>query len=162
LLKIKLLLSALFLFIVSCTGEQPAVRPTIDVTQRWLNAKCPPPEVCAPKNSPEDIGLAYLEAIIAGKCDEAAGYWMPDSRPRGMEVCLKGIVPPGKPDNPCQLIDFKTDEIIIEQLTQGKSILFSGYFLYDCGDDSGKYETNALMLTFDDRDGEWLLFGIDG
>jgi hypothetical protein len=69
---------------------------------------------------------------------------------------------PDKSDDRCKLIEFNSDDVELEQLTQGKSILFSGYFLYDCGDEIGKYETNALMLTFDDRDGDWLLFGIDG
>ena len=156
------MLSVLLLLVASCTGEQPAVRPTIDATQRWLNAKCPPQEVCAPQSSPEDIGRAYLEAIIAENCAVAVGYWKPDFRTEGMEICSEGIVLPGKSDNRCQLIGFNTDEIIIEQLAQGKSILFSGYFLYDCGDEIGKYETNALKLSADDRDGDWLIIGIDG
>ena len=161
-LIIKLLLSALLLFIVSCTGEQPAVRPTIDVTQRWLNAKCPPEDICGPQSSPEDFGRAYLEAVIAGNCAEAVGYWKPDFRSQGIEICSKGIMLPDKSDDRCKLIEFESNNVELEQLAQGKSILFSGYFLYDCGDEIGKYETNALMLTFDDRDGDWLLFGIDG
>jgi len=156
------MLSVLLLLGASCTGEQPAVRPTIDATQRWLNAKCPPEDICAPQINPEDVGRAYLEAIIAGNCAVAVGYWKPDFRARGMEICSEGIVLPGKSDNRCQLIDFNTDEIIIEQLAQCKSILFSGYFLYDCGEEIGKYETNALKLSVDDRDSDWLIIGIDG
>ena len=73
-----------------------------------------------------------------------------------------GFVLPGKSDNRCHLIEFKTDEVIIELFAQGKSLQFSGYFLYDCGEEIGKYETNALKLSADDRDGDWLLIGIDG
>ena len=155
------MLSVLLLFIVSCTGTQPTVRPTIDATQRWLNAKCPPEEVCASQSDPEDVGRAFLEELIAGNCAEAVSFWKPDFRTQGMEICSMGIVLPGKSDNRCHLIEFKTDEVIIEQFAQGKSIQFSGYFLYDCGEEIGKYETNALKLSADDRDGDWLIIGFD-
>ena len=123
------MLSVLLLFIVSCTGTQPTVRTTIDATQRWLNAKCPPEEVCASQSDPEDVGRAFLEELIAGNCAEAVSFWKPDFRTQGMEICSKGIVLPGKSDNRCHLIEFKTDEVIIEQYAQGKSIQFYGYFL---------------------------------
>jgi hypothetical protein len=160
--KIKLWLPVFLLFIVSCTGEQPTVRPTVDATQRWLNAKCPPEDICAPQSSPEDIGRAFLEAVIAGNCAEAVSYWKPELRTQGMEICSKGIVQPDKSDDRCQLIEFKADHVELEQLAQGKAVLFSGYFLYDCGEEIGRYETNALKLSVDDRDSNWLIIGIDG
>ena len=156
------MLSALLLFIVSCTGAQPTVRPTIDATQRWLDAKCPPEEVCASQSDPEDVGRAFLEELIAGNCAEAVSFWKPDFRTQGMEICSKGIVLPGRSDGRCQLIEIKTDEVVIEYLTQGKSLQFHGNFLYDCGEEIGKYVTNTLKLSIDDRDGDWLLIGIDG
>ena len=138
------------------------MRPTVDVTQRWLNAKCPPEDICGPQSSAEDSGLAFLEAVIAGNCAEAVSYWKPDLRTQGMEICSKGIVLPDKSDDRCQLIEFKADHVESEQLAQGKAVLFSGYILYDCGDETGKYETNNLKLFADDLDGDWFIIGIDG
>lgn len=161
-LKIKLFLSGIVLLIASCAGEGPAVRPTVDSTQRWLNAKCPPQDICAQQSSPEDIGRAYLEAIIARMCDEAAGYWKPELRTQGMEICSKGIVLPDKSDDRCQLIEFNTDHVESVQLAQGLAVLFSGYFRYECGEGRVKFETNNLKLFADDLHGDWFLIGSDG
>ena len=143
----------------ACTSAQPDARTTVDATQRWLNAKCPPQEACPTQDHEDETGRAFLNAVIAGDCDRAADYWVNDSKPQGLEACTNGFVLPGEQDLRCHLIEFRIDEFTIEQ---SRSILFSGRFLYDCDGDQGSIEKNTLKLSGKDRDGEWLIFEIDG
>ena len=161
-LDIKTLLPVILLLVVSCAGEQPAGRPTVDATQRWLNAKCPPSELCAPKSGPEIIGRAYLAAVLARDCNEAASYWDPDLQTGVVENCQQGIVLSAEISGRCRLIEYTIEKQFIEDAAGGKSINYSGYFLYVCTAASREYQTNNLKLFFNDRHGEWRIAGIDG
>ena len=161
-LDIKTFLPVILLLVVSCSGEQPAGRPTVDATQRWLNAKCPPSEGCAPESGPEIIGRAYLAAVLAGDCNEAASYWDPDLQTEAIENCQQGIVLSAEIEGLCLLTDYEIEKEFIEDTAEGKSINFSGYFHHVCTDASRNYQTNSLKLFFNDRDGEWRITGIEG
>jgi hypothetical protein len=162
LLDIKVFLSVIFLLVVSCSGEQPAGRPTVDATQRWLNAKCPPSEVCAPESEPESIGRAYLAAVLDGECQEAASYWIPDLHTEAVEICQQGIILSAEDESRCLLTEYDFENVIIEDAAGGKSINFSGYFHHVCDDASRDYQTEDLKLFFNHHDGEWYITGIDG
>jgi hypothetical protein len=161
-LYIKTLLPVVLLLVVSCSGEQPAGRATVDATQRWLNAKCPPSEVCAPKIGPEIIGRAYLAAVLAGDCDEAAIYWDPDLQTEAVANCQQGIVLSAEISGRCRLTEYNIEKLFIEDTAGGKSTNYSGYFLYVCTGASREYQTNSLKLFFNARHGEWRITGIDG
>jgi hypothetical protein len=152
----------ILLLIVSCAGERPTVRLTVDATQRWLNAKCPPREVCAPRSGPEIIGRAYLAAVLAGDCNEAASYWDPDLQTGVVENCQQGILLSAEISGRCRLTEYTIEKEFIEDTAGGKSINFSGYFLFVCTGASREYQTNNLKLFLNDRHGEWCITGIDG
>jgi hypothetical protein len=160
-LNIKLTLTMLFVFLVSCTGEGSTARPTVDATQRWLNAKCPPQEACAPEESLEDLAFDYLEALIAGNCDQAAGYWLPEREVRAREHCAAGRLLPDKQNEGCQLVGFSSDETSIEQLEQGVSVRISGKYLFECEQETEQYEDIDLILFFEEHEGEWYLAGFN-
>jgi hypothetical protein len=162
LLDIKVLLSVILLLVVSCSGEQPAGRATVDTTQRWLNAKCPPSEVCAPQSGPDSIGRAYLAAVLAGDCTEAASYWTPDLQTQAVENCQQGIVLSAEIKGHCRLTEYDIEEVLVEDTAGEKSTIFSGYFLHACDDASRDYQTEDLKLFFNHHDGEWYITGIDG
>jgi hypothetical protein len=153
--------SLFLIFIASCTVEAPAARPTVDATQRWLNAKCPPQEACAPEESLEDIAFDYLEALIAGNCDEAAGYWLPERKDRAREHCATGRLLPDRQNEGCQLVGFLSDETSIERLEKGISVHISGKYLFECDQETEKYEVIDLILFFEERVGEWYLAGFN-
>jgi hypothetical protein len=161
-LEIKIFLPLFLLLVVSCSGEQPTARPTVDATQRWLNAKCPPSEICAPESGPESIGRAYLTAVLAGECEQAASYWIPDLGAEAVENCQQGIVLSDESKSGCRLFEYDIEKVLIEDATGGKSIKFSGYFLHACEEDSGDHPIENLELFFTERDGEWRITGIDG
>jgi hypothetical protein len=161
-LDIKTFLLVILLLVVSCSGEQPAGRPTVDATQRWLNAKCPPSEGCAPESGPEIIGRAYLAAVLTGDCNEAASYWDLDLQTGVLENCQQGILLSAEISGRCRLTEYTIGKVFIEDAAGGKSINYSGYFLYVCTGASREYQTNNLKLFFNDRDGEWRITGIDG
>ena len=161
-LYIKTLLLAILLLVVSCSGEQPAGRPTVDATQRWLNAKYPPSEGCAPETGPEIIGRAYLAAVLAGDCNEAASFWVPDLQTGVVENCQQGIVLSAEISGRCRLTEYTIEKEFIEDTAGGKSINYSGYFLHVCDDATRDYSTDNLKLFFNDLEGEWHITGIDG
>jgi len=146
---------------VACSGEVQPVRPTIDATQRWLNAKCPPQEACAPEQSLEDIARNYLEALIIGNCDQAAGYWLPERKDRAKEHCASGLLLPGKQFEGCQLIEFSSDETNIEHLAEGVSVRISGKYTFECDQETEEYEVNDLILFFEEREAEWYVAGFE-
>jgi hypothetical protein len=162
LLDIKVFLSVILLLVVSCSGEQPAGRPTVDATQRWLNAKCPPSEVCAPQSEPERIGRAYLAVVLDGECQEAASYWIPNLQTEAVEYCQQGIVLSAENMGRCRLTEYDIEEALVEDTAGGKSTIFSGYFHHVCDDASRDYQTEDLKLFFNHLDGEWRITGIDG
>jgi hypothetical protein len=151
----------LLLFVVACTGGGPAARPTVDATQRWLSAKCPPQAACAPEGGLEDIAQAYLEALILGNCDQAAGYWLPERKDRAREHCASGRLLPDIQNEGCQLVEFSSDETSIDQLAEGISVRISGKYFFECDQESGEYEVNDLILFFEEREGEWYLAGFN-
>ena len=62
----------------------------------------------------------------------------------------------------CHLTEYTLEEEFIEDLAVGKSINYSGYFLYVCTGASRENQTNNLKLFFNDRHGKWRITGIDG
>jgi hypothetical protein len=124
-----------------------------------LSAKCPPQEACAPEQSLEDIARNYLEALIVGTCDQAAGYWLPERKDRAEVHCVSGLLLPGKQDEGCQLIEFSSDEISIEQLAEGISVRISIKYIFECDQETEEYEVNDLILFFEEREGEWYVAG---
>ncbi len=68
----------LLILMVSCSGNGEPGKTVVDPTQRWLNAKCPPAEVCGPQRSPETLAIAWLEASENGLCSVLAKYTSPD------------------------------------------------------------------------------------
>ena len=109
-LDIKTFLPVILLLLVSCAGEGSAGRPTVDATQRWLNAKCPPSEGCAPESGPEIIGRAYLAAVLAGDCNEAASFWEPDLQTGAVENCQQGIVLSVEISGRCRLTEYNIEK----------------------------------------------------
>jgi hypothetical protein len=160
-LKIKYFILLLWLCLVSCGGGGPEAGPTIDATQRWLNVKCPPGEACAPEQSPEEIAQDYLEALIVGHCDQAAGYWLPERKDRAKEHCASGLLLPGRQSEGCQLIGFSSDETSIEKLAEGISFRISGKYSFECDQESEEYEVNDLILFFEEIEGEWYVAGFE-
>jgi hypothetical protein len=160
-LDIKTFFPVISLLLVSCAGDQPTIRPTIDATQRWLNAKCPPSEVCTPQNEPERIGDAYLKAVLAGECHEAASYWAFDLQNEIVENCQQGISLTAENGTRCRLTQYEIEKVLIENIAGGKSTKFSGNFLYVCDDISRDYQANNLKLFFNNLNGKWRIIGID-
>ena len=137
------------------------MRPTVDATQRWMNAKCPPQEACAPESSLEDIAHAYLEALIDGNCAQAADYWLPEREGRAREHCASGRLLPEMKDEGCQLMEFSSEKTSIEQLGEGISIYMSGEYLFDCDQETVPFEVEDLILFFEEREGEWYIAGFN-
>jgi hypothetical protein len=158
----KIFLPVILLLVVSCSPEQPAGRPTVDTTQRWLNAKCPPSEVCAPENEVERVGRAYLTAILSRDCDEAASYWAQAMQTEAVKNCKQGIILPDEVMGRCQLTEYEIEKAIIEDTTMGKSINYSGYFLYSCEDADNGFQTENLKLFLREPAGEWEITGMEG
>ena len=158
----KIFLPVILLLAVSCSPEQPAGRPTVDTTQRWLNAKCPPSEVCAPENETERVGRAYLAAILARDCDEAASYWAQVMQTETLENCRKGIILADEVMGRCLLTEYEFEKAIIEDTTMGKSINFSGYFVYGCEDNDNGCQTKNLKFFLHEHAGEWEITGMEG
>jgi hypothetical protein len=118
--------------------------------------------VCAPGSGPEIVGRAYLAAVLAGDCNEAASYWDTDLQTEVVENCQQGILLSAEISGRCRLTEYTVEKEFIEVTTEGKSVSFSGLFLFVCDDASREYQTNSLKLFFNDRLGEWHITGIDG
>lgn len=147
------------MFLISCSGSFPGARPTVDATQRWLNAKCPPQEACAPESGLEEMAQDYLEALFIGNCDQAAGYWLPERKDRAKEHCVSGLLFPDEQIESCQLTEFSSDETSVEQLAEGVSLQISGTYFFECDQESGEYEVEDLILFFEEREGTWYIAG---
>lgn len=160
-MNIRYYLPLLLLFTISCAGGEPADRPTVDATQRWLSTKCPPHEACATESDLEETAQTYLEAMIKGSCDQAADYWLPERRDRAREHCDSGRLLPDIQDESCQLSEFSSREISIEQLGEGFSVHISGEYLFDCAQKTETYKVEDLILFFEEREGEWYLAGFN-
>jgi len=51
--------------------------------------------------------------------------------------------------------------VLIEDATGGKSIMFSGIFLYACDETARDYVIEKFELFLTELDGEWRITGID-
>jgi hypothetical protein len=159
--NIRYYLPLLLLFTVSCSGGESTGRPTVDATQRWLSAKCPPQEACAPEAGLEDAAQEYLEALILGNCDQAADYWLPERKDRAREHCVSGRLLPELRDEGCKLIEFSSRETKVEQLGEGISVHMTGEYLFECDQVTEGYEVEDLILFFEEREGEWYIAGFN-
>ena len=160
-LKINYFILLLSLCLVACTGEVGPARPTVDETQRWLSAKCPPQEACVPEQSLEDIAQNYMEALVVGNCEEAAGYWLPERKDRAEEHCTTGLLLPDMQYEGCQLIEFSSEKTNVERLAEGISVRISGKYTFECDQETEEYEVNDLILFFEEREGEWYIAGFN-
>jgi hypothetical protein len=76
--------------------------------------------------------------------------------------CKQGIILPDEVMGRCQLTEYEIEKAIIEDTTMGKSINYSGYFLYSCEDADNGFQTENLKLFLREPAGEWEITGMEG
>ena len=89
--RLILLSISLLILVVSCSVNGGTSEETVDPTQRWLSAKCPPTEVCGPQTNPETLVIAWLEASHNGLCSVLTKYTSPQSTKIVNDYCGKTL-----------------------------------------------------------------------